>query len=250
MREEPKIKAKTKALANEPVQQALDSGKTFDSISSPSERDSKYAELAPITPKRPKQGGRRGKLTAQQKWQRWASMLSRPAAARAYYAKHHKDIDSIRLHPNEVWANTPVEKEEVSDPLEIYEHAMRVWRAACRRRRELIAHGSALMAKRGGFKRFMEHCEKHPDIYELADGKLAAVRPAPKQPEEPEEARVAPPKLDGRTGFRKQASKKTKALTNIQRRMAEEKRKAEAAKEEKPRPVMRHHVDANPLLNR
>tara|TARA_A100001391_G_scaffold202890_1_gene193666 strand:+ start:247 stop:990 length:744 start_codon:yes stop_codon:yes gene_type:complete len=247
VREEPK--QKKKALANEPVQQALDSGKTFDSISSPSERDSKYAELAPITPKRPKQGGKRGKLTAQQKWQRWASMLSRPAAARAYYAKHGKEIERIRLHPNEVWANTPVEKEEVPDPFEIYEHAMRVWRAACRRRRKLIAHGSALMAKRGGFKRFMEHCEKHPDIYELADGKLSSVRPAPKQPEEPEEERVTPPKLDGRTGIRLQSSKKTKALTAIDKRMAEERKKISKPKEEEPQ-VLRHHMGANPWLNR
>jgi len=96
----------------------------------------------------------------------------------------------------------------------------------------------------------MEHCEKHPDIYELADGKLSSVRPAPKQPVEPEKERVTPPKLDGRTGFRLQSSKKTKALTAIDKRMAEEQRKARAAKEEKPRPVMRHHTESNPWLNR
>jgi hypothetical protein len=64
-------------------------------------------------------------------------------------------------------------------------------------------------------------------------------KPIPTQPVEPEEARTAP-KLDGRTGIRKEATAKARALATIDKRMAEEQRKAKAAKAAKPAPVMRH----------
>jgi hypothetical protein len=255
----PKAKAKAKARLNEPVQRALDSRKTFDSLPSPAKRV-ETAGLVGVDPSapalitgdiklvdgRPIQGGRRGKLTAQQKWQRWANLLSSsPAAAKTYYRKHSKDIRSIETKPNEVYTNTPVEHVEVPDPMAQYGHAMRVWQHKCHRRRAIILQASVLLKKRNGVKRFTEYCKQHPDVYEMKDGKPLGVRTKPAQPVEPEEARTAP-KLDGRTGIRKEATAKARAITTIQKKMAEERRKAKAkaAKAAKPAPVMRHPLPA------
>jgi len=268
VKEEPLTKllrpsGRRKARVNEPVQRVLDSHETFDSLSSPAKRV-ETAGLVGVNPSapalitgdiklvdgRPIQGGRRGKLTAQQKWQRWANLLSsNPAAAKTYYRKHGKDIQSIKLAPNEVYGNAPVEHVEVPDPMAQYGHDMKMWRQKCHRRRAIILQGSVLLKKRNGVKRFTEYCKQHPDVYEMKDGAPLGMRAKPAQPVEPEEVRTTTPKLDGRTGIRKQDTAKSKAITAIQKEMAEEQRKARAAKV-KPAPVMRHHTEPNPWLNR
>lgn len=246
MREHPETKAK--ALANEPIQRLLDSGKTFhakhNKLPSPSKRDGDYVELLPYTPKPPSQGPRRGGLTPQQKWQRYANLLLRSkAAARRYYEKYSEDINSIRLTPNEVYPNAPVEKIEVPDPAAVYRHALEMWHALCRRRRDIKQEGDKILAKRGGFKRFMQYCEQHPDVYEVEDGKLMGIRPVPDQPVEPEGTRTPPP-TNEQAG--KDSIRKAQSLSAIDKRMAAERQKI--SKDDKPRPVMRHHVDANPWL--
>ena len=266
MKEEPLTKllrpsGRRKARVNEPVQRALDCRKTFNSLPSPAKRV-ETARLVGVNPNaptlitgdiklvdgRPIQGGRRGGLTAQQKYERWmARLAANPAKAKAYYLRHREAIDSVRVaKPNEVFENTPVERGEVPDPMAVYDHTMKVWYESCRRHRKLMLKATGMMkGKRFSVKRLREFCAKHPDVF---DG--LSPRATPVQPEMPEVERVTAPKLDGRTGIRKEAAAKARALTSIDKRMAEEQRKTRAAKVETPAPVMRHHDAPNPWLNR
>ena len=95
------------------------------------------------------------------------------------------------------------------------------------------------VSQRSGDRYFKRHAD---DIRRI----LHASRPELRPNTPVEKCRTTSPRRDGRTGFRKEASKKTNALTAIDKRMAAERQKI--SKDDKPRPVMRHHVDANPWL--
>jgi hypothetical protein len=195
--------------------------------------------------------GRRGKHTPQQKYEQFCKLLEQGKVQRwrSYLDKHYEVLmPLIHSAPKEVFANTPVEKNDIVDPWNHYEYKMDVWRERCTYLHRVKAEAAKLSkaaAASNKWAAFNRYVAKHQKDLAASD---------PVQPVAPEVERVTPPKLDGRTGFRKQASKKTKALTNIQKHMAEEKRKWEAEQEEKekkkPRPVMAHHTTPNAWLNR
>lgn len=228
-----------RAKANEPVQQELETRGTFHGLRSPSERDRGYVELSPTIPPYPKPlRGKHGGFTALQKYECWAALVADPTLdpshAKTFYRKHRKAIRSIQAKPRGTYDNTPVEKVEAPDLRAQYEHDILVWRRECKHHHHLVQGARALWERGLAPRKF---CAEHPDVF---DGMTP--KPIPTQPVEPEEARTAP-KLDGRTGIRKEATAKARALATIDKRMAEEQRKAKAAKAAKaakPAPVMRH----------
>tara|TARA_Y100000114_G_scaffold154767_1_gene177451 strand:+ start:329 stop:1111 length:783 start_codon:yes stop_codon:yes gene_type:complete len=214
-------------------------------LRSPSYRDGQHAELCPTKVKIPATTARRGQVTAQQKFERWLHHLTVSQRSGDRYFKRHADDIRRILHASrpELRPNTPVEKNDTPDPWERYEAQLMVWRGVCQRRYEIVDRLVKMCQRGATLERMLAYAAKHPDIF--PEGRLTA-RPAPPQPVEPEECRTTSPRRDGRTGFRKEASKKTNTLTAIDKRMAAERQKI--SKDDKPRPVMRHHVDANPWL--
>tara|TARA_R110002020_G_C16167819_1_gene763860 strand:+ start:155 stop:844 length:690 start_codon:yes stop_codon:yes gene_type:complete len=192
--------------------------------------------------------GRRGKHTPMQKYEQLCKLLEQGKVQRwtSYLNKHHEVLMPI-LTAKQVkpYPNTPVEKVEAADPHAKYECAMRAWRERCshlyriRKEANRLAqqHASHSRSKWAAYARF---AKKHM---------LDLIAEDPIQPVEPDDARTTAAPLDGRTGIRKEVAAKTKALTSIDKRMAEEQRKARAAKQEEPRPVMRHHTESNPWLH-
>lgn len=217
------------------------------SMPSPSARDSEHAEVGGAgvgkmkRVKRLTQKRRPGK-SPQQVRQRYALLLYRGKLkqAAAYFHAHTDDIMAgLLAKPVEVYENTaplPDHKPDLADLAAHYEKLLADYKAESLRRWKVKEKAKTL----GGDK-LVQFVQQNKSVFTTPD---------PVRPIKPAALLPTTPKLDGRTGFRKQVSKKTKALTNIQKRMAEEKRKAEAAKEEKPRPVMKHHTTPNPWLNR
>ena len=212
-------------------------------------RNEEHAILKATKPKRPPTG-RRGKHTPMQKYEQLCKLLEQGKVQRwtSYLKKHHEVLMPILIaNQVEVYPNTPVETVEVANPHAKYAYEMRVWRERCshlyriRKEANKLAqqHASHSRSKWAAYARF---AKKH-----MLD--LMAEDPIqPVEPEIPEEDRAAT-KLDGRTGIRKQVADKSRAITSIDKRMAEERRKARAAKKEEPRPVMRHHTESNPWLH-
>jgi len=260
-------KPETVSLAREgrllaEAQQLLDAGHISKaekvlrplSMPSPSARDSEHAEVGGAgvgklkRVKRLTRKRRPGK-SPQQVRQRYALLVHRGKTkqAAAYFHAHTDDIMAgLLANPVEVHENTaplPDHKPDLADLAVHYEKLLADYKAESIRRyrikqqdKELRKDGSYLA--KAMRKRLRA---KHKSVFTTPD---------PERPIKPAVLFTTAPKLDGRTGIRKEAVAKSKAIASIDKRMAEEQRKARAAQEEKPPPVMRHHTESNPWLNR
>ena len=184
-------------------------------------RNEEHALLAATTPARPATG-RRGKHTPQQKYEQLCKLMDQGKVQRwtSYLNKHRADLLPIlNAAQVEVYPNTPADKAEALDPRLKYEAEMEAWRERCTHLHRVRKKSDKLLAA-GRWTEFGRYAKKH-----LRD--LLAEDPV--QPVEPEEARIPPPP-DKALGMETLA--KSKSITAIQKEMAEEQRKARAAKVE------------------
>ena len=210
---------------------------------SPSARDSEHAEVGgagvgktnPV--KRLTRKRRRGK-SPQQIRQHYALLVhqGKIKQAAAYFDVHTDDIMAGLLAK-------PVEVHEQGDSLPHYKPDLA---DLATHHEQLVIAYKAEMLRRHRIKQQDKELRKSGSYLAESMRKKLRVRhksvfttPDPKRPVEPAPLRTAAAKLDGRTGIRKQDTAKSKDITTIQKEMAEEQRKARAAKV-KPAPVMRH----------
>ena len=202
---------------------------------SPSARDSEHAEVGGagvgklkrvkhLTQKR-----RRGK-SPQQIRQHYALLVHRGKLkqAAAYFHAHAADIVVSLLAK-------PVEVHEQGDSLPHYKPDLA---DLATHHEQLVIAYKAEMLRRWKVKKEAKTLDGHKLVRFVAQNKSVFITPDPKRPVEPTTLRTAAAKLDGRTGIRKQDTAKSKAITAIQKEMAEERRKTKA--KVKPAPVMRH----------
>jgi len=253
-------KPETVSLAREgrllaEAQQLLDAGHISKaekvlrplSMPSPSARDSEHAEVGGAgvgklkRVKRLTRKRRPGK-SPQQVRQRYALLLYRGKLkqAAAYFHAHAADIVvSLLAKPVEVHENTAPLPDHKPDLADLATH-----------HEQLVVAYKAEMLRRWKVKKEAKTLDGNKLVQLVAQNKSVFTTPDPERPIKPAALRTTAPKLDGRSGIRKEVAKKSKAITSIDKRMAEERRKAKAAKKEEPAPVMRHHTEPNPWLNR
>jgi len=214
---------------------------------SPSARDSEHAEVGGAGVGKIKSGKRlprkrrRGK-SPQQIRQHYCLLIYRGKLkqAAAYFHIHAADIMKGLLAK-------PVEVHENTAPLPHYKPDLA---GLATHFEQLNAAYKAEMLRRWKVKEKAKTLDGNKLVQLVAQNKSVFTTPDPERPIKPAALRTTATKLDGRTGIRKQVADKSKAITSIDKRMAEERRKAKAAKKEKPAPVMRHHTEPNPWLNR
>ena len=253
-------KPETVSLAREgrllaEAQQLLDAGHVSKaekvlrplSMPSPSARDSEHAEVGGAGVSKMKRvkrltKKRRPGKSPQQVRQHYALLLYRGKLkqAAAYFHAHTDDImRGLLAKPVEVYENTaplPDHKPDLADLAAQYEKLLADYKAESLRRWKVKEKAKTLMGDK--LVRFVQQ------------NKSVFTTPEPVRPIKPAALLSTTPKLDGRTGFRLQSSKKTKALTAIDKRMAEERKKISKPKEKEEPQVLRHHMGANPWLNR
>ena len=192
---------------------------------------------------------RRAGKSPQQIRQHYALLVHRGKTkqAAAYFSRHADDImKGLLAKPVEVHENTaplPDHKPDLAGLATHFEQLNAAYKAEMLRRYKIKQQDKELRKDGSYLAKSMRKRlrAKHKSVFTTPD---------PERPIKPAALRTTAPKLDGRSGIRKEVAKKSKAITSIDKRMAEERRKAKAAKKEEPAPVMRHHTEPNPWLNR
>lgn len=205
-------------------------------LRSPAARDSDHAQLCPTTVKRLTPKRRPGKSPQQiRDHYYWLVYKGKSNQAAAYFDKHTEDImRGLLSTPVEVYEHTsprPTYKPDRDDFIASYHYEMRKWKHEMQRRYTIKQYAKQLEDDGSYLAKTMlkTHIKKNQSVFDTPD------------PEEP----VQPPALHDHTPPPISCDK-TNALTAIDKRMAAERQKI--SKDDKPRPVMRHHVDANPWL--
>ncbi len=219
------------------AQRLLDTGHPTKATKSLRRLSLRSPSLEPIgsPPKRSALG--RGSKTPLQKHSRWLSLLNqeRFKYAARYFALHCDDINRVlSALPNEVHEHTsprPSYKPDRDDFIASYHYEMRKWKHEMQRRYVIKQYAKKLEDEGSPVSMLMlkTHIEKNKSVFDTPD---------PEEPVEPPALKeFVPPPI---------SCDKTNALAAIDKRMAAERQKI--SKDDKPRPVMRHHVDANPWL--
>lgn len=207
---------------------------------SPSARDEIHAEVGGAgvgklkRVKRLTHKRRPGK-SPQQIRQHYALLVHRGKSkqAAAYFSRHADDIMKGLLAK-------PVEVHEQGDPLPHYKPDLA---GLATHFEQLNAAYKAEMLRRYRIKKQDKELRKDGSYLAKsmrkrlrAKHKSVFTTPDPERPIQPDALFTTAAKLDGRSGIRKQVAVKTKNITDIQDSMAEERRKARAAKKEEPLP--------------